>query len=276
MDVSFVPLMVGMAQIRVEGGRPHANLERAIDAIDQAAASNCDVIVLPECLDLGWTDHSSQWLAEPVPGPRTEVLQRAARSHGIVVVAGLTERAGESIFNTAIVCDRDGSLVGIHRKVREIEEARGIYDTGHQATVLEASIGRVGVLICADNLTTDLIDEAAFAGAQMILSPSSWAVSPDHDEDAQPYGQEWLAPYGTAATAHGLPIVGVSNVGQIRSGPWRGRLCIGKSLAIDSNGKVKAVGPYGVNAETLIVVELAVPVQSFGAFGDEAASAAQG
>jgi predicted amidohydrolase len=44
-----------MGQMRVEGGAPDANLDRAVEMIRKAAAARCDVVVLPECLDLGWT-----------------------------------------------------------------------------------------------------------------------------------------------------------------------------------------------------------------------------
>ncbi len=48
-------IKVGMGQILVEGGRVKANLKRAVTMIKKAAAEGCDIIVLPECLDVGWT-----------------------------------------------------------------------------------------------------------------------------------------------------------------------------------------------------------------------------
>jgi predicted amidohydrolase len=74
---------VGMAQTLVEGGRPEANLTRAAGAIREAAASGCRLVVLPECLDLGWTDPSARELARPVPGPHADVLIQAARETGV-------------------------------------------------------------------------------------------------------------------------------------------------------------------------------------------------
>jgi hypothetical protein len=64
---------VGMAQILVEGGRPEANLARAADAVREAAAAGCRLVVLPECLDCGWTDPSARHLARPIPGPHADV-----------------------------------------------------------------------------------------------------------------------------------------------------------------------------------------------------------
>ena len=46
--------LAGMGQILVEPGCPQANLNRAVDVIRQAASQGCRLVVLPECLDLGW------------------------------------------------------------------------------------------------------------------------------------------------------------------------------------------------------------------------------
>jgi predicted amidohydrolase len=84
---------VGMAQILVEGGRPDANLVRAVRAIGEAAGRGCRLVVLPECLDRGWIDPSARALARPIPGPHSEARARAAREHRVHVAAGLVGRA---------------------------------------------------------------------------------------------------------------------------------------------------------------------------------------
>ena len=59
---------IAMAQILVEGGQPQQNLDRADKAIADAARQGCRLVLLPECLDLGWTDPSARELAQPIPG----------------------------------------------------------------------------------------------------------------------------------------------------------------------------------------------------------------
>jgi predicted amidohydrolase len=86
-----------MAQMLVECGKPEANLERAEGYIRKAAAEGATIVVLPECLDLGWTEENSRKLAQPIPGPHSERLARAARAASIYVVAGLVERDGERL-----------------------------------------------------------------------------------------------------------------------------------------------------------------------------------
>src|SRR5258708_34799 len=99
---------VGMAQILVEGSRADANLRRAAEAVRQAAERHCLLVVLPECLDIGWTDPSARHLASPIPGPHADHLIRAPRQHKIHVVAGLVERAGQHLYNAAILIAPSG------------------------------------------------------------------------------------------------------------------------------------------------------------------------
>ena len=80
---------VGLAQMLVEGGQPAANIARAVAMIERAAAEGCRLVVLPECLDLGWTDPSARELAQSIPGPRSATLGRAAADNRIHVAAGL-------------------------------------------------------------------------------------------------------------------------------------------------------------------------------------------
>ncbi|RLI05113.1 carbon-nitrogen hydrolase family protein, partial [Candidatus Bathyarchaeota archaeon] len=89
-----------------------------------------------------------------------------------------------------------------------------------------------------------------------IFSPSAWAVKADHDNDKEPYGESWLRAYRELCRLYRISIVGVSNVGWITEGPWKGRKVIGCSLAVGPDGEVLAKGPYGPDAEALIIVNI--------------------
>src|SRR5437867_1537635 len=123
---------VGMGQVLVEGGQPEANLRRAAAAIRIAAEQGCRLVVLPECLDLGWTDPSARTRAVPIPGPHTDVLARAAREHRIHVVAGLVERAGDHLFNAAVLISPTGQIVLHHRKINELDIGLDLYSVGNR------------------------------------------------------------------------------------------------------------------------------------------------
>jgi len=248
-----------MAQILVEPGEPEANLARAERAISEAAAAGCDVVVLPECLDLGWMHVSARTRAEPVPGPVTARLARAAAEAGVLVAAGVVERdveRGDRLYNAAVLVGPDGALLARHRKISELDVALTLYTPGTSLAVTATPIGVVGLDICADNLPSSLALGRALGqmGAQVVLSPSAWAVPPDHDEVTDPYGDLWLGAYRALATEYRLPVVGVSNVGPVVGGAWDGWRCIGRSLAVGLDGEVLARGPY--DAEALLVVDV--------------------
>jgi predicted amidohydrolase len=248
---------LGMAQTLVEGGQPEANLDRAATAISRAGELGCRVVVLPECLDLGWTHPSARDLAQPIPGRHVERLAAAARAANVYVAAGLVERAGPRLFNAAVLIGPKGDLLLHHRKINELDIAHDAYSIGDRLGVVETDLGTFGLNICADNFSDSLAISHVLArmGAQVILSPSAWAVDADHDNVRQPYGKLWLDSYTELARLYDLTVVGVSNVGWLTGGPWKGRKCIGCSLAVGSKG-VLARGPYGEAAEELIVVEV--------------------
>jgi predicted amidohydrolase len=245
-----------MGQILVEGGRPEANLRRAADAVGRAAEQGCRLVVLPDCLDLGWTDPSAREQAEPIPGPRTDALARAAREGGVFVAAGLVERAGGRLFNAAVLISPAGEILLHHRKVNELDIALDLYSVGDRLGVVETELGTVGLAICADNFGSSLAIGHVLArmGVQLILSPSAWAVDADHDNARDPYGKLWLDSYAELARLYDVTVVGVSNVGPITGGPWAGRKCVGCSLAVGPGGAVLAQGPYGEQAEALVCV----------------------
>jgi predicted amidohydrolase len=249
---------VGMAQILVEGGRPDTNLRRAADAVREAAAAGCRLVVLPECLDLGWTDPSARELAQPVPGPHADVLIRAARDNRVYVAAGLVERAGVRLYNAAVLVSPDDRILLHHRKVNELDIALDLYAVGDRLGVVETELGTLGLAVCADNFGSSLAVGHVLArmGAQVILSPSAWAVNADHDNARDPYGKLWLDSYSELARLYDVTVVGVSNVGPMTGGPWAGRKCIGCSLAVGPGGEVLARGPYGEDAAAVVPVDV--------------------
>ena len=248
----------GLGQILVEGGKPQANLDRAIAMIEQAAAAGCRVVVLPECLDFGWTDPSARDGAVPIPGPHSDRLAAAAQANGIWVVAGLVERAEDRLYNASVLIDPEGRIVLHHRKINELDIGLELYAVGDRLQVAETELGTVAIPICADNYWTSRAIGHVLCrmGAQVLLSPSAWAVVPDHDEEQEPYGDDWIPAYSELGRLYDATIVGVSNVGLMSGGPWAGRPCIGKSLAVGPGGEILARGPFGVDAEALTVVEV--------------------
>jgi predicted amidohydrolase len=248
--------MVGMAQMLVEGGESDANLTRAEEMIARAADDGCAVVVLPETLDAGWTHPGAVAVAEPIPGPTCDRLAEAAVEAGIHVVAGLTERADERIYNASVLLSPAGELLLRHRKINVLAIAQDLYAIGDSLQVAETALGTLGIPVCADNFSSSLVlgHSLARMGAQMLLSPAAWAVQTDHDNATQPYGETWRRSFSELARLYDMTVVGASNVGPMDAGPWAGRKCIGCSLAVGPGGAILGQAPYGEDAEILMTV----------------------
>jgi len=250
---------LGLIQMRVEGGRKAENLRHAVELIGQAATDGVRVVVLPEAMPLGWTHSSALQLADAIPdGESCEVLRGAARQHAVYVCAGLIERAGEAIFNSAVLIGPAGELLLHHRKLNELEIGHDLYGLGDRLQVARTPLGTFGVMICADAFARGQVISRTLGlmGADIILSPSAWAVPADHDNAREPYGQLWLDSYCPVARDFRMWIVGVSNVGWITDGPWAGRKCVGCSLVVDAAGRPVLRGPYGHDAEAVLCAEV--------------------
>jgi predicted amidohydrolase len=251
---------LAMGQMLVVGGDANGNIRRAAGMIRRAGEQGCALIVLPECLNLGWTHPSARESAPPIPGLHSAELCRAAQQAQIYVVAGLVERAEDRIYNAAILIAPDGAILLKHHKINELDIARHLYSTGESLAVARTPLGTIGIDICADNFPDSLVIGHTLArmGAEILLSPSAWAVEAEHDNAKDPYGGLWKESFRTLARLYDITVVGVSNVGWIEGGAWDGHKCIGCSLAVGPGGTILAEGPYGESAETLIIVPIEI------------------
>jgi len=248
---------IAMGQMLVQGGQLENNLARACKMIKSAGDQGCDIIVLPECLDLGWTYPQAGELAHPIPGYCSDRLCHAAKNAAIYVVAGLTEKNDNILYNSAVVISSEGEIILHHRKINELDFALKLYNIGQKLNVCDTQFGKVGLAICADLRPENnpIGHSLGLMGTSLLLSPCAWAVRPNHNNETMPYGQEWIDPYREIAMKYQMTVVGVSNVGMVTGGEWDGWKCIGCSLAIGPDGKVLEQGSYGEQAEELLIIE---------------------
>lgn len=257
---------LALAQMPVVGGQMVRNLSCAADFITRAAKEGADVVLLPEALDCGWCHSSASQCAGSIPdGEACQRLCEAAKTHGIHVCAGLVERDGGKLFNSAVLISAEGEVLLHHRKINELAMAHDLYACGDRLGVVDTPCGTIGLMICADGFAADLAVSRALGlmGAQIILSPCAWAVPPDHNNTEEPYGQLWLDSYGPVAKEFGLWIAGASNVGPITEGEWSGHPCIGCSLVVGPDGKPVLRGPYGVDAAELLLLDIELHASPF-------------
>jgi len=255
-------LKIGMGQLLVEGGEPERNLKRAFELVKEAKGEKCDIVLLPECLDLAWTHPSSKSEAQTIPGSLSDQMCQYADDQSIFICAGLTEQRQDKVYNSAILIDDTGQIILKYRKINVLEVGQDFYEIGDSLSVVDTPFGVIGVNICSDNYMDGACIGHTLArmGAQVILSPSSWTVDYSITEEEDPYGEKWIKPYSTLASLYNLVIVGTTSVGIIVGGPYEGKKMVGCSLAMGASGII-ARGHYNEFASQLIVAEFEVPVR---------------
>jgi predicted amidohydrolase len=142
-----------------------------LDVIRKSVPS-ADVILLPEGITVVGTGKRYPDVAEFIPGPTTERLAQVAREKHAYIVAGIYEREGAAIYNTAVLIDRNGRFIGKYRKVYlPREEIEGGLTPGNDYPVFRTDFGKVGMMICWDLQYADPARALAVRGAEMILMP---------------------------------------------------------------------------------------------------------
>ena len=251
---------VAMMQMYVKTNDPETNLLHAAKLLDELCETEKpDFVLYPETCDVGWASAEAEEYAGTVPGGAAcEAFREMAVKHQVYLVAGLTEKDGSRIFNTAVFFSPEGELLAKHRKINVLQDVEGIYEIGDRVQVVETSFGRVGLDICADNFesSTVFLHVMGRMGARMVLSPCAWAVVPDFDISTTPCNEMWRQSYSRMSQLYRMPVIGVSNVGALESGPWKDHKAIGNSMAYGTDGKQIIELPFGVDEEITKVIEV--------------------
>ena len=219
---------------------PDENLQRAGEQVSEAARSGAQIVCLPELFRTQYfcqrEDAALFDLAEPVPGPTTELLSGIAREKKIVIIASVFERRARGLYhNTAVVIDNDGAIKGLYRKMHIPDDP--LYyekyyftpgDLGFKA--FDTHYGRVGALVCWDQWYPEAARLTALQGANVLFYPTAIGWHPD--EKAQ-FGKAqhdaWRTIQRGHAIANGVFVAVVNRVGH-EFGDVRGKRAEGKGL----------------------------------------------
>ncbi|HYT71747.1 MAG TPA: carbon-nitrogen hydrolase [Gemmatimonadales bacterium] len=217
---------IGLVQMAMSPD-PDANLAKAVAKVEEAAAAGAQLVCLPELfrsLYFAQTEDVRLFdLAEPVPGPSTVALGKAARNAGVVVIAPVFERRAPGLYhNSAAVIDADGRVAGLYRKMH-IPDDPAYYekfyftpgDLGFR--VFDTRVGRIGTLVCWDQWYPEGARLTALQGAAVLLYPTAigW-----HLREKATHGAEQLDAWRTIqrghAIANGVYVAAVNRVGHER------------------------------------------------------------
>jgi len=180
-DVSFeqipapAPRLVTIASVnlRPSGTKSSAeSVHQFVTAADTTIHGKVDVILLPEAITLIGTGKSFLEVSETIPGPTTATLGELARRRSSYIVAGIMEREGAILYNTAVLIDRHGDVAGRYRKVYlPSAEVEGGLTPGNEYPVFQTDFGTIGLMICYDVMFPDPAHALARQGAEIILLP---------------------------------------------------------------------------------------------------------
>ncbi len=256
---------VGLVQMRMSAD-PAANLATAVAQVRAAAAQGAAVVCLPELFRTPYFCQSEDAkhfdLAEPVPGPTTEAIGKAARAAGVVVVASVFERRAAGVYhNTAALLDADGTLAGVYRKMHIPDDP--LYyekyyftpgDLGFRA--FDTKVGRIGTLVCWDQWYPEGARLTALAGAGILFYPTAigWHPSEREAEGAAQH-DAWRTMQRAHAIANGVYVVACNRIGHEASpeGQGDGITFWGGSFIADPFGRIVAEAPP--DAEAILVAE---------------------
>ena len=149
-------------------------IEKACRLIAEAGRNGAELITFSEAFIPGypayytvgyetppheWTDYmiAVQDNSIVIPSEDTQILGEAAKKAGAYLVVGCSElddRPGsQTVFNTLLFIDRNGSVMGRHRKLMPTYTERVYWGMGDASDikVFETDIGRIGGLVCWEN-----------------------------------------------------------------------------------------------------------------------------
>lgn len=182
-------LIVAAGQMGPAADDRAANVETILALMDEAAGSGAGIICMPE---LSLTKYFGHWntrdfaaMFDEVPGPYTAPVQRKAAGHRLAVILPLAERAGITLYNTAVVIDASGEIVGRYRKMHLPgsfpTKDRGAFtferlyfapgDLGFPT--FEAAGAKIGIQICHDRNFPEGYRVLGLAGAELVFTPTN-------------------------------------------------------------------------------------------------------
>ena len=179
--------MLRMAGIQMGCGKnTAANLKKAVEMASLAAERGAKFIGFPQLFTLPWFAYESRnehfKLAEGMDGPTITTFQAFARKYKVVMICPIFEKDGAEYFNTAVVIEQDGTIIGRYRKVHlpqiPLWEEQTYFKPGNLGfPVFNTSYARVGIQICWDNFFPEGTRILALRGAQVVFSPTASALA---------------------------------------------------------------------------------------------------
>ena len=257
------PFMIGIVQDHATDDVA-ANVARAVELIRQAAAQGAQIVCLKELFNTTYFAKSTRVerfdLAEPVPGPITDVMQALAKELAVVIIVPIFVRRTAGIYmNSAVVIDADGSILGVYDKMHiphdPLFEEKYYFTPGDahldyhgerpgQANGFMAWKTRyatIGVLVCWDQWYPEAARITTLLGADVLFYPTAIGWHPsEKSEFGEAQVTAWRTIQRSHAIANGVFVASPNRVGFEPEEGTRGLEFFGHSVIYDPFGRVLA------------------------------------
>ncbi len=238
-----------------------ANIRRVSELVREAAAKGADVILPSELFEGHYfctSQEESNFSRAHVwrESPAVIAMAKLAKELGVVIPVSIFEKAGPAYFNTVVMIDADGSLMGIYRK-SHIPDGPGYQekyyfrpgDTGFR--VWGTQKGRIGVGICWDQWYPETARAMALLGADVLLYPT--AIGSEPHDDSLDTAARWRRAMLGHAVSNVTPVAAANRVGT-----ENGQVFYGTSFISDHTGEI--LGDLDRKAEGVVVATIDMDV----------------
>jgi predicted amidohydrolase len=236
-------MKVAAVQMDVKILEKQRNLEKILDGLQSAARAGAGIVVFPECALTGYcfvSREEAEPVAEPVPGPSSEILCSAAKKLDCTAIVGMLERDGDRVFNAAAVVTPQG-IAGTFRKLHlpYLGIDRFVAPGDKPFPVFETAHGKIGINICYDCSFPEAGRVLKLKGVQLLAIATNWPTGSD----------SWQHTPKVRATENHFHVAVADRVGE-----ERGFRFVGHSQIVDFTGKTLAEA--GETEETILVADL--------------------
>lgn len=234
------------------------NLSAVVDAVGEAHAAGCHLVCLPECALAGLVyaeDYEADIkLAVDIPGDTTDQIGVLAKRYGIHIAIGLLERDQERLYDTAVLFNRDGTIILKYRRINPKWHSpnvpENLYVEGTKFSVASTPFGRIAFAICGDMFDDTVVAMIQAARPDYLIVPlarSSANYTQDwwEEEEKWEYAQQ-IAKIGTTS------FIINSFESQIR---WPS---FGGSLVVSSHGRI--IAETRIGEPSFLVCDFPKPV----------------
>lgn len=174
---------VATVQMDCEPNNTEGNMQRALGMIRNAKRRGAQLIVLPHMFANGYNSflHPSR-VAEEYDGPTVTFLKTVAQKLKIYLLGSFIEGIDGSYYDTSIVVDPKGDIIGSYRRVSLWQDETDDFARGEDLCIVDTSIGRAGLLVSRDLTIPEIARTLAFEGADILLISAAiddhayWAV----------------------------------------------------------------------------------------------------